>query len=548
MIHTALSTVCLMLSGKKTKPDRSFFAGMLLVILLASTTACTVKETSFSALLARIDQQGVAADTALYQQGFRLAKNSAEKLRLLKRAASYNPAASIMLAREFMNQAQAEPVALVFFDALVSAGDLAAGLQVWRLMLDNEIHDDLLAELLVRAVRQQPEIFSSFSLDRLTRLAVRSNNPDLMLTVAIEALRLDQAELAASLLHAAASRGLLLPARLLWDLGLEVWLLKQYQEYTAVPDLPYVLKAAYQHDELDFALNLMADGVDGAPISLELKLAQAYMHHELARRGGLFEPKVSSRPLEWPSLEDSTAIDSSLSHHAKASAELHEAIFLRYRDDDLLVIRQYLTWLLATRQYDRFHYQLDRLALPAADLALFKNAALLADGHNPGAIGHLLDLLAQYPNEPEIVSFCLLSLLHLEAFQDFARQWQKFSVLMPSLKNGILEAYYQAWQGDYAAALQTFGMLSLPLNEALIPYNSGILELKQRHYRAATDYFRIAAGRSAEAIAKAATLLWAARSQLMLGAKSAARALAETALSLDQDSVQSRFFLLQLGD
>jgi len=533
-------------SGKNIKPERSLYwrLGLVMMLITAVNTACVRVTPSFNALLARIDQQGVAASTPLYSQAFQLAMGSADKLRVLKRARSYNPAVLSALAKEFMAQPQAEPVALVFFDVLLAAKEFPAALLVWQTMLNQDDHADLLVELIGRSGSEYSGLFDSFDLEYLSRIAVRSEYPALLLLAALEAVRAGQPELAASLVQLAAAKGAVLPANLLWNLGLNDLLLARFQSYTSLEDMPYTLKAAYTADDLEFALKILDQQTDRGIANPSLSLVQAYLHHEAARRGGFYNQRIDQRPLNWPDI-GSDSVTVTVLMHGQESRRLYEGLIAEY-PHNVEVVRQYLVWLLATGQYARFSIEAENHSLAQADLAVLQLAAAYATEQTGKLLGQLIDMLARYPDDSIVANFGHCMLLKLEAYDAFARQWRKSVSQNPDLDRSLLAAYYAVLTGNYEKALSLFEEANWSDDESLVPFNLGIVALKLKRYKLATEYFTIAAGRGTENRFRALAMLWEARTRLMLGEKQIALRLAEAALSIDQDSGQVRHFLLQL--
>ncbi|MBU0934650.1 MAG: hypothetical protein KKC64_03470 [Spirochaetes bacterium] len=513
-------------------------------------STCTKPDPSFSAVLALIDQQTADADPRLFTTAFFLANTTEDKLRVLKRAQAFDSSLVFMLAAENYHTVQSEPVALVFFDAFMNSRDWSRAFSVWHNALSYPEYSGLLVELALELGWENPLGLLEFDATQLCLAAADAKLPELLTLRALLALYEADTSLAAVLLAEAATSTLLLPAQVLWDAGLDTQLLDRQNQYLDWPSRNLLINAAYELYQPELALSLVElylEQVDADDQAILFRLTAAYFSYLLAADAGFYDIPVAVSERHWPFEREESKFTEHIRNLHQMAEELYSSLYTTYPDIPEIRL-QYVLWLLASRQFDKFSMFVSEFDNSAAESALL---LLLYKYYKDGPDYVRVQAAREAARfrDSDTLSAIQRFFLSIDAYDDFTSIQSRYE--LDSNENSLFAAYQAVYEGSYQKAQQLFSELFLPGQPMLAPYNLGILSLKAGNYTSAADYFRTAAlTAKPQAGSKrvADAWIWAARSVFMLGNNAESARFLQNALYADPDSGQARLFLLQLNN
>ena len=194
-------------------------APIVLILALAFLAgACSDRKPSLNGVLALIDSGSNRAGPELHVRAAALAFGTEARLRVLKRASLLDDTAYADVAAVFDRSGSlTEPVALGVFDAYMRDRRYREASRLFPRSLSAAEHPFLVAELVTAS--RSTGVFPGLDPRDYLAAAEAASIPALYVEGAIGALLQGQASVARQLLKEAVSRGVHVPAELLWDAG-----------------------------------------------------------------------------------------------------------------------------------------------------------------------------------------------------------------------------------------------------------------------------------------------------------------------------------------
>ena len=223
------------------RPVRRFVSIIFAASLLL---ACTGAKGSFEGLLARIDSSPGSARDDLYIKAARLADNTDDRLRILKRASSRDSVVYAETARAILSTGVVSgPVIMALVDAFIEEGSCMEALALFDGTIDTRENAALYAELLVRCFKAG--YAPAISMERAVLCTDVTGDIRWMLSAALDAMLADDRGTATLLLADAENKGYAMPYKLLWDAGMHSVLADRIPEPSDPLELAVCADSAY---------------------------------------------------------------------------------------------------------------------------------------------------------------------------------------------------------------------------------------------------------------------------------------------------------------
>lgn len=499
--------------------------------------ACARPAPSFSMLLARIDADPALVDPAPFLGAATLARDTADRLSLIKRAYRRSPALAARVCDAIIGAGQVSaPVSRAVFSSFLDAGMPDKALRLFDGLLSPEEAPALYAE--------------AYAACRVTGAAV-ATSPSLMV-VAFDATGQGQFLVQAALLSMAQgdvqSASIVLADAVARGVAVDPFLLWDAAAYAQL------VESASGDDEPE-RLHLAADaawsaGMVAEASSLYLRLVELYPLYSwkpyaalarLAQAGPEAAPMEPVSPLgsAWPR-EGTEPI-----REREAPGEHWIALMAERFPGDAGALRERVA-----------HYQRQGMAVQAMELAaqtgvgdedsavadIASYASVYPDTVAPRAMARA----AAFPDSAAVQETALACLLSVGAWKEFSTTLSAARIELP--RAWFWEAVALALKGEPAAAADLIRSRGSGADRWAAPFDLGLMELAAGRYREAALAFVTAAGEATRPKDRARAYELAGDSWRLAGDRSAGRDAYKAALSVDPNSLSARAGLELIGD
>ncbi len=502
----------------------------LAAALALALGSCAPSPRSLNALLALMDSSSPSVDAALFPRAAGLARNTDERLRVLKRARAFGPEAYAATARALTGApVVSEPVALAAFDAFMGAGLYGEALALFERSLRMEERPLLFAE--AYAAQRTAGVSPDIPTGAYALLADALGAPALLAEGALAEMEKGRLSFARELARQAYERGVELPPGLLYDLGLFELL-----AYGALE--PGGVDEAEEAERLE--LSASAAYLAASPaLAAEAYAALAARFPERSWRpyAALARLEAANPPRE----EKSSLLPADIAGEPQRGVasywyERMAALF----PGNAEAAMEYASWLLGQAR-DREALSLLRGITPRSPAEASRLASLMARAEPGRARPIALDLVARYPESPYAVDTALAICYASRLLPDYGAIRADYAGLAGLLPRAWFWDGADAFAaGDYGKAEITFSQADLALEGFRASYNLGLAQLAQARDGDAATSFSTAASKAPDAAMRAAAHVWEAKAHEAGGRPDAARSAYRAAIQADPLSLEAK--------
>ena len=506
---------------------RSLGGAFALAVLFLPGLAGCGGGPSFAAILARIDTSPGSASQEAWANAARLAGNTEDRLRLLKRAMARGSDVFASTAAAIIASGPvSRPVALAALDAFLDTGRYADAYGLFDGPLDSSEQASGYAELAVAASRAgYPLVHPT---ERLVACSDATGDTRFIVTAAVQSMAEGDRATAASLLADSARADT--PARLLWYAGAIEVMAERFPDSADPLDLELYADAAFLLGNKATATATYAEIIESFPSWSWKPYAM------LARAAADEREPLSSR---WPHEADPDSFAAQSSPEAMTDSFM-ERMVERFPGTPGVVLEQARMAMLRGKPGE---------ALSMAESLEGESGAMarLAYGPRELRVTAAMRLASDFPESAAALDAALDALANAGA-------WDRFSAVLSVAENRGIEPN-RSWfwralgmviSGDTVSATESIEKYGPAETGYAGAFDLGILAIAANKPERALDYLEIATGLARTATDRASALLLMGDVHMSMNKPDKAKSAWQAALGFDPDSRLARARLLRL--